>query len=363
MPLLHHTPTRLRSLPNYAFCSTLIPQQVLMRWVIRVLLVIVLFSGTLGAQGFGRIKRHVQLRRKLPPIAQLTGSFDVKAVARDKANDQIAQKLADLLETEILQYNNQLLPDKVKPDNTISCTVISFSLPPARIVNKTTGYDKAGKPITGQFSEVHGSIVVSYQAKTRAGRILDSDNVVEKFNGEYDAAGNKTGNSVTEALKKPWHAIRKPDQKEPPKDFQEVLQELIGQAAYDIAAHLVKTDEGVDVMLARGKLDDYNKLAEAGLWPRMLEPLETMTPLPKAEDDSYRLYNIAVVYEAMAYKAEDAKSAKKFLDQAAINYGKAIDANPGEKYFLQPQNRIETALAHYKKLETQASAPARTDTA
>jgi hypothetical protein len=43
----------------------------------------------------------------------------------------------------------------------------------------------------------------------------------------------------------------------------------------------------------------------------------------------------------------------KFLDEAAINYGKAIDAKPAEKYFLEPQKRIETAIEHYKKLEDQ----------
>ena len=41
----------------------------------------------------------------------------------------------------------------------------------------------------------------------------------------------------------------------------------------------------------------------------------------------------------------------KYLDQAAINYGKAIDAKPDEKYFLEPQKRIETAIAHYKQLD------------
>ena len=43
----------------------------------------------------------------------------------------------------------------------------------------------------------------------------------------------------------------------------------------------------------------------------------------------------------------------KYLDQAAINYGKAIDARPEEKYFLAPQKRIETAIVHYKELEDQ----------
>jgi len=109
----------------------------------------------------------------------------------------------------------------------------------------------------------------------------------------------------------------------------------------------------VEVYLARqkGALDEGDKLAEAGLWQRALETFETARPLPKQADDAYRLYNIGVAYEALAYKAEDAKSAMKFLDEAAINYGKAIDARPGEKYFREPQRRIETAIAHYKKLE------------
>jgi hypothetical protein len=49
----------------------------------------------------------------------------------------------------------------------------------------------------------------------------------------------------------------------------------------------------------------------------------------------------------------------KFLDEAAINYGKAIDAKPAEKYFLEPQKRIETALAHYKRLENEENEKAR----
>jgi hypothetical protein len=73
----------------------------------------------------------------------------------------------------------------------------------------------------------------------------------------------------------------------------------------------------------------------------------------KPTDDAYRLYDIGVAYEALAYAAEDEKSAMKFLDEAAIHYGKAIDAKPAEKYFIEPQKRIETAIAHYKELQEQ----------
>jgi hypothetical protein len=111
-------------------------------------------------------------------------------------------------------------------------------------------------------------------------------------------------------------------------------------------------------MLAQGKLDKANKTAEQGLWSRYLEQLETMTPLPNAKDDAYRLYNIGVAYEALAYQTEDRKAAKGFLQDAAINYGKAVDAKREEKYFLEPQKRIETAMAYYRKIEGQAKAVA-----
>jgi hypothetical protein len=92
----------------------------------------------------------------------------------------------------------------------------------------------------------------------------------------------------------------------------------------------------------------------------MLEALETMPPLSSQEDDAYRLYNIGVAYEAMAYQAEDPKIARKFFDQAAINYGKAVDTKPGEKYFLEPQNRIRTAIAHYRKISEVEAAHGQT---
>jgi tetratricopeptide (TPR) repeat protein len=87
------------------------------------------------------------------------------------------------------------------------------------------------------------------------------------------------------------------------------------------------------------------------LWERALETFETATPSPKPSEDAYRLYDTGVAYEALAYQAEDPVSAMKYLDQAAINYGKAIDSRPEEKYFLEPQKRIEDAIAHYRQIE------------
>jgi len=141
----------------------------------------------------------------------------------------------------------------------------------------------------------------------------------------------------------------------------ELRSRLIIDAVQQIAEHLVDSDESVDVFLARkdGPLDEGDKAAQTGLWERALETYETAPPFPKPDEDAYRLYDIGVAYEALAYQADNPKAAMKYLDQAAINYGKAIDARPDEKYFLEPQKRIETAIAHYKELEKEQEEAAR----
>ena len=135
-----------------------------------------------------------------------------------------------------------------------------------------------------------------------------------------------------------------------PPTPSELRSRLISMPCSRSPSIIVNTDEKVDVFLARkeGPLDEGDKDAMTGLWERALETYETAPAFPKPAEDAYRLYDIGVAYEALAYQAEDEKATMKYLDQAAINYGKAIDAKPDEKYFLEPQKRIETAIAHYK---------------
>jgi len=313
------------------------------------------------AQGFGKIKKKVTLHRRLPAAVHLTGTqIQIKTAARDARGTQAARELADVLEAELLKYDKRLRMEAAKPDTLVSATITSLSVPPPQ---PATRAGLPGQPAQ-HVTRVSGQMTLAYQAKDlRTGRVLDSDNLTSKYEAELDETGGKTDKSITSTLKKPWDKIhggdKSKDEPDAPRTTEDIRQALVRRAALQVAARLVETNEAVEVYLARGKLDEYNRFADGQLWNRMLEPLETMTPLPKKDDDAYRLYNIGVVYEALAYRAEDVKAAKRFFDRAAIHYGKAIDAKPDEKYFVEPQNRIQTAIAHYKKLEERA-APTRT---
>jgi hypothetical protein len=317
-------------------------------------------------QGFGNVgKKKIVLHRKLPPVMQFTGTtFSIKVTARDPKYADLTGKLKDLLETELLKDNDKLRADANSTELAIVCTVTNFSVPPPTQFTRNEVVMQKGKQLEQpvQYNKITGALEVSYQARDpKNGRALDADNVKASYSEDFEAGTNqKAGKSLGTKVADPFKRMagKKTEDSSGPPSNSELSENLIHQAIHEIASRITATNEPVEIMLAQGKLDKTNKTAEQGLWSRYLEQLETMPPLPNAKDDAYRLYNIGVAYEALAYQTEDRKAAKGFLQDAAINYGKAVDAKKEEKYFLEPQKRIETAMAYYRKIEGQAKAVA-----
>ena len=251
----------------------------------------------------------------------------------------------------------RLRVSETNPSAVVTCQIISYSHPKPTITTRQ-GLQTGKTPAKSQdYTRVTGSLSVSFQARSANGQMLGSDNVTAKYDEEFDSSGNTASKGILGTMDSSWKRITGGASSEslnPPTD-DELQSKLLADAVRQIAVHIVNTREPVEVFLAKklGALDAGDKQAEAGLWQRALETFETAPQFPKLTEDAYRLYNIGVAYEALAYQADDEATAIKYLDEAAINYGKAIDAKPAEKYFLEPQKRIETAIEHYRKLEDQ----------
>jgi tetratricopeptide (TPR) repeat protein len=320
-----------------------------------------LAAATLHAQKFGAAKEKVTLHRKLPALIHLPGETIKVTVTSAGQDGALPYDFQALLETELLKDDPDLREDD-NPNTVITCRITQYSQPQ---VITTTGPALAltkNSPKTQQFERVTGTLSVAFLAQSATGQTLISDNVTSKYDEHFDSSGISTSHGVMGSLSGTWGRLKgqKNEDNTPPTPA-ELRSRLILDAVQKIAEHLVNTNESVEVFLARkdGPLEEGDKDAETGLWERALETYETAPPFPKPEEDAYRLYDIGVAYEALAYQAEDKKATMKYLDQAAINYGKAIDAKPDEKYFLEPQKRIETAIAHYKELEKEQEAAAR----
>jgi hypothetical protein len=312
------------------------------------------------AQNFGSSmgRKKIVLQRKLPPTGRIDGTtINVVATAKGFQAD-IGPDLASTLEALLIRNDSRLRSEEAHPDTLISCTVTTYAQPPAQTTMQP-GMQIGKTPAKATpLTRVTGILTVSFTAKdTKNSKSIAADTVTAKFDQEYTASGAQQPGFAA-SFKHLGDQITKGKQEEDkPPTAAELHNRLIQDAALQIASHLVTTTEHVDVLLAKGgALDEANKLAEEKLWTRALEQLETMTPFPQKDEDAYRLYNIGVMNEALAYDAEDVKKARTYLQEASIDYGKAIDAKPTEKYFLQPQTRIDTALAHYKTIGDQAAA-------
>ncbi len=316
------------------------------------------------AQGFGASKLRVTLQRKLPALVHLPSNSIKLTVATADEDSTLPFDFQALLETELLKD----APDLHEDDNApvqIVCQITEYSHPDPVVTERATPGLSLSKGVTAtsEITRITGQLNVSLQAKGPSGALLISDNISATYDEEFDSSGNSTSHGMLGSVTGTFGRIKgggKSEDINPPTP-SELRSRLILDAVQQIAEHLVDTDENIEVLLAQksGPLDEGDKAAQTGLWERALEAFETAPPFPKPEEDAYRLYNIGVAYEALAYAANDEKMTMKYLDQAAINYGKAIDARPSEKYFVEPQKRIETAIAHYKELEQERARAAQ----
>jgi hypothetical protein len=337
-----------------------------------------IFAGAkCDSQGFGGAfqKRQIVLVRKLPPTGHIDGSTFLVAVTGTGIPYDVLPTLKTTLESDIVANDPRLRSVATAadhPDAVINCQVTIYNQP-APVTTSQPSYSWGKKPAPAQqVIHVTGMITATFNAQdVRGSRSIAANTVTEKYDQQFPVPPPATAANSQPSLgsilgahipKLPTTGTTQPNagssgEQEKPPTPAELKNLLIQSLAMGIASHLVNTTEQVPVLLATGGgLDDADRLIDQKLWTRALEQLETMPPFPQPEQDAYRLYDLGVVNEALGYQAEDVTKARKDLQEASIEYGKAIDAKPSEKNFLAPQTRIDTALAHYKTLGDQMAA-------
>lgn len=345
------------------------------RAIVRAILLVFLL-GTAAVQGVsmyaqnfggGFQQKKIVLVRKLPPSGHIDGStFAVKVTGA--VTPDVSQGLQSEIESLIISNDSRLrsVTEAEHPDAVIVCQVTTYTQPPPQVTQQQ-GISFGKKPAPSEsFERVTGLMTATFNAQDHRGsKSIAAGTLTAKFDQEYllpkpQSTQGGTMGAVTGILshlpKTPAQNNQSEGEDKPPTP-PELRDKMLKNMAYQIVSELVNTTEQVPVLLARGgALDQADTLMDQKLWTRALEALETMPPFSQADDDAYRLYDLGVANEALGYSSEDVTKARKYLQEASIDYGKAIDAKPAEKNFMQPQTRIDTALAHYKTLGDQAAA-------
>lgn len=297
---------------------------------------------------FGNAFTHkaVTLERRLAPEAQLQNtSIDVRFPQGAAGFDTV--KLKAQLTTDIVQNAPTIRLVEGTPDYEIRITVLNFERP--HFENKKQGTVTTRTPVGGvtvSFTLVHRADQLAVVSGTESYRAMESLYQIGAPTGGFLGSMKDSVKNSVDVLHRGTSS----------PDSDEALQlRMLQVLALRIASHLVVTSEAISVPLARGPLlETADKLALGKRWEEMAEQLSKQTTLPSAADDAYRLYDIGVADEALGYGASDPQVTMRFLQEASKNYTKAMQDKPEEKYFIECQSRIESALNRYDQLAARA---------
>lgn len=323
------------------------------RTVLAVSICLLLGAVAEGKEGFGRFHRDVIRLDRVHPPAVFLGQhrIDVRGNGATAALNQLAQRLERQLEAELVERDRRLMIDPRDAAITVDVDVLQNAGEErwegrTMQVQRKVGKDSEGKDryewveTTVRVKVVVHRFEAAYTVVDRAQqRSLDADTIQVPFQREF-----VEGRGAPEMFA--------------------LESEALGTTADRIALRLTPSRESIGVLLPKGSLEDLSKLARAGLWTRFLEGLERLPARPDPVDESYRQYALGTAYESLGYQADDPETTLRYLQQADVHYSQAIEANPGEKFFIKaydgimtsksaepPLERVRSAITNYRRLE------------
>jgi hypothetical protein len=292
---------------------------------------------------FGVSKTRVTLKRIRPPAIALLGdtvTVEVTTRARavsDRQLDTIRQRVEEAVQAD---GSRRLVARGA--DNVVRISVEELDARVSDNVTYETHYVKTGereewdaKKQKYVKKDIYENKREPVRVRTARGR-LDArvEAVTPAGPGSADA-----GASYADEFK---GDVRVPEQASSESLLERHLVEV---AAGHAAAAVTSSPDPVEALLAvDGELKDGNRLAQAGLWKQALGAWVDQRPL-KGDKEAARMHNIGVAHEALAYAMPIASPEHHAeLEQARDFYRKALALDPGEKYFAEPIQRMETSL-------------------
>jgi hypothetical protein len=299
-----------------------------------------------GAQAkFGISKTKVLLKRTRPPEIILLGdtvTVEVTGRARavtDRQLDSIRQRVEDAITADaskrlVAKGGDSVVRVSVDDFEARVNDNVTYENKYVKIGERQEWDDKKKKMVT---KDVYGNRNEPVRVRTARGRI-----------GAHVEAttpsGPRTADAGASYQDEFKGEVRIPEPASSESSLEHYLVERAGEHA---AATVTFSPDPVEALLAvDGDLKDGNRLAQGGLWKEALGNWVDRKPF-KGDKEAARMHNIGVAHEALAYALPiDSPEHRAELAQAQDFYKKALALDPGEKYFAEPNQRIEVSLQY-----------------
>jgi hypothetical protein len=280
-----------------------------------------------------------------PPVLLLpAGSVTVSVRNTTGASARIVERLRDLLERQLTDNDARLRIADTGGDVAIVATLTEWTesrrnstkyVSERRQVGTREVTDRNGKKRTEpvyEYGRNKPSVVINAAAGVR----------IEVRQRVGDARADETAR----------HTIAEEHLTEAGPPSRDAVEDmLIDNVVRKAAGRVSPGRQPTRAMLARSDdVDRLNALAQNRKWQDWLAALEVLKPHRDRKRDAYRLHNLAVAHESLAYEAEATEDALVQLAQATRLITEARAQHTDEKYIDESAQRIGKSTSAYRQL-------------
>jgi hypothetical protein len=316
-----------------------------------LLVLTVLLVGTLPVSGQFRRgllaeSTEITLTPVVPPALLLPGgSVEVQVRNSSTAPARVVDRVRDLLGQQLTDNDTRLTVAAGSGDFVIVATLTEWN----ESRRSSTKYVSERRQIgTRQVTDSKGRTRTEpvYEYGRNKPSVVINGNAGLRIEVRRRAGGPPIADETARHTIQQEHLVE-----EGPPSRDEVEDRLLDNAVRKAAGRISPGREPIRVLLARSdEVDRMNDLAERRQWFEWLNALEALKPHRDRKRDSYRLHNIAVANEAIAYDASALEEQSARLALASRFVMQAGAQNPDERYIADSQARIHTATTNYARL-------------
>jgi hypothetical protein len=309
----------------------------------------VAITGTLHGQfrrGLMADSTEITLSPIVAPTALLpAGTVEIQVRNTSTAPARVVDKVRELFARQLTDNDSRVqLVDK-GGDVVVVATLTEWAESRRNSTKYVSETRQIGtKQVTDKDGKVKNEPVYEY------GRNKPSVVITAKASVRVEAKPASGGAAIADEVA--LHSIQEEHLTESGPPTRETIENtLIDSAVRKAAGRISPGREPVEVLLGRSDdVDKLNSLAESRQWQQWLAALSTVKPHRDAKRDAYRLHNIAVANEALAYEAATVEDQSSLLSLAVKNIDQALKQNAGEKYIVEAHARILASAKAYADL-------------
>lgn len=289
---------------------------------------------------------EIMLFPAVPPALLLPGgTFLVDVKNQSTGPSRLLSRLDEAITTQMSENDSRLNIAEAKPEMQVVATLTEWTLSRRR-----------GTRYVSETRQVGTKQVVDKDGKTKTEPIYEYGRNKPTVIDEGAAAVRVEVRRGTQVLADETTRVTYREDRlaeEGPPSTSEVEDTMLDRAAQRAAGLVTPAREPVRVLLARSdEVDKLNDLARSRKWNEWRIALQETRPHRDPKRDAYRLHNLGVAQEAMAYEATNDGDTQELLTTAASLVQQAIAARKDEKYFTESFTRISNSSLGYTRLRT-----------